>query len=297
MPINALVIGAGPVGRATAAHLASLGHEVAVLTRSGTPVGDLRALNGDAGREEDLRRALREFPATHIINCMHAPYTERHWREALLPAEGVILREAAQRGLHVTFPESVYAFGSAEREVSGASVPVARRGKPGVRAELLRRRDRSGATTCSVVASDYYGPGSGPGAVAHVLVLDRIAAGRRPLALFSRNTPHAYTYLPDFARALAEAAVHGATGIAVTPTAPPVSQADFAREAADVLGVAFRSPLVLGGATLRAAGLFDRNVGGIAEMKWLWTTPQSLRGTFAWEPTALEEGLRRAVGG
>ena len=297
MQITALVIGAGPVGRSTAAHLSARGHSVAVMTRSGTRVPRLPAIAGDATLDDDLRRAHDHFPATHIIACLHAPYSARQWRTLLLPAEQAILRVATERGIHVTFPESVYAFGPGTPTVSDGSEPRALSGKPGVRAQLLRLRREAAAPTCSVVASDYYGPGCahGSGSVAHSLVFDRLAAGKAPLALFRRHTPHAFTYLPDFARALADASESGATGIRVTPTVAPVSQHDLAALAARVLGRTPRKPIVLGSPMLWAAGAVDRDVAGVVEMKWLWTAPQTLESSFGWEPTALEEGVRAAL--
>ncbi|MGP5659717.1 NAD-dependent epimerase/dehydratase family protein [Corynebacterium falsenii] len=293
--MHALVIGAGPVGRSTAEYLASHGHEVAVMTRSGTSVGQLRSLTGDASKREDLRSALKVFPASHIICCLHAPYTARQWRESLIPAEDVILSEAEQYGLHVTFPESVYAFGTEERVVDAMSRPIANTGKPGIRTALLNRRDRSTAATCSVVASDYYGPGCTSSSVVKALILDRLSVGKRPLALFSRHTPHAFTFLPDFARALAESAIQSSTGIAVTPTDSPLSQEAFIRLATNMTQTPFRRPIVLNTVMLRTAGLFNQNVGGVAEMEALWTTPQRLQSTFDWPHTPLNVGLRRSL--
>ncbi len=289
---STLVIGFGAVGQAVAQQLIDAGTPVTVMARSERPVhtgADL--LVGDAASATELRRALDTSGAERIICCAHAPYTEAAWREQLIPLERAVLDTAAEVGAHVTFPESVYAFGPGVQTVTAKSRVGATVGKPGVRAELLATRAAVTAPTASVVASDLYGPGCGPSMVAHALIIDRVRAGKRPLALIDADMPHAFTYIDDYALALVDASAQRTTGIVLTPTAEPITQRGFARLAADALNAEQRRPLTLRPWMLRLAGMTDENIGGLREMTWLWDSPRTVESDLAWAPTAYSEGL------
>lgn len=299
---STLVIGFGAVGRAVTKRLIeqesgaqkSNAQEspVTVMARSERPVpAGANLFVGDAASATELRRALDASGADRIICCAHAPYTEAAWRAQLIPLERAVLETAAEMGAHVTFPESVYAFGPDVHTVTAESRVGATVGKPGVRAELLAARAAATAPTASVVASDLYGPGCGESMVAHALIIDRVRAGKQPLALIDANVPHAFTYIDDYARALVDASAQRTTGIVLTPTAEPITQREFAALAAEVFGAEHRRPLTLRPWMLRLAGIADENVGGLREMTWLWDSPRAVESDLAWTPTPYREGL------
>ena len=298
---STLVIGFGAVGRAVTKRLIAQTSSaqkagVTVMARSDrqVPAGaDL--FIGDASSSTDLHRALDASGADRIICCTHAAYTEAAWRSQLIPLERAVLNAAAEVsaevGAHVTFPESVYAFGPGVHTVTAESRVGATVGKPGVRAELLAARAAAAAPTASVVASDLYGPGCGASMVAHALIIDRVRAGKQPLALIDANVPHAFTYIDDYARALVDASAQRTTGIVITPTAGPITQREFAALAAEVFGTEPRRPMTLRPWMLRLASIADENVGGLREMTWLWDSPRAVESDLAWAPTPYREGL------
>ncbi|WP_301925391.1 NAD-dependent epimerase/dehydratase family protein [Corynebacterium glaucum] len=302
---STLVIGFGAVGRAVTNRLIEQRSSaqkagVTVMARSDrqVPAGaDLFV--GDASSSTDLHRALDVSGADRIICCAHAAYTEAAWRSQLIPLERAVLNAAAEVGAevsaevgaHVTFAESVYAFGPGVHTVTAESRVAATVGKPGVRAELLAARDAAAAPTASVVASDLYGPGCGESMVAHALIIDRVHKGKRPLALVDADTPHAFTYIDDYARALVDASAGRATGIVLTPTAEPITQRDFATLAAEAFNAEHHRPLTLRPWMLRVAGIADENVGGLREMTWLWDSPRALESDLDWAPTPYRDGL------
>lgn len=291
MNSSILVIGAGPVGTATAHHLLALGHEVTVFTRSGTSVEGARSLSGNAASRADLERALSVSKASKIVDCMHARYTASAWLRNVVPAERVILASAASHGVHVTFPESVYAFGSRATTVSSSSPITAVSGKPGIRAQLLRAREESSARVCSVVASDLYGPGCGSGSVAHRLLFTPIRRGSTPMALVARDIVHPFTYLPDYARSLAEASLTETEGIEVTPTADSITQRKLVDLIYRTLDQATRTPFVLTPWMMHAAGVFNPDIRGMIEMVWLWNSPRHVVGSTSFAPTTLQDGV------
>jgi len=151
-----VVTGAGPVGRTIAEQLAAAGHEVRVLTRSGSgpehPLVERVAV--DVRDEAALRPLLDGAPA--VFHCVHAAYTAKAWRLELAANEQSVLRAAA--GSVVVFPESLYSYTATDRPMTEDAPRDAVGGKRGVRAELLAARVRATTPTVSVVASDFFGP-------------------------------------------------------------------------------------------------------------------------------------------
>ena len=293
---STLVIGLGAVGASVTQHLIAREAPVSVMVRTPRPApagADL--ILGDAASGTDLIRALETTGADRIICCAHAPYTEKAWRTQLIPLEQSVLSAAAATGAHVTFPESVYAFGPQAHTVTAQSPVAATGGKPGVRAKLIEARDASTAPTASVVASDLYGPGCGASMVAHALIIDRVRHGKRPLALINADIPHAFTFIGDYARALADASLNHTTGRVLTPTPPAITQRDFAELAAEAFGTEPRNPLTLRPWMLRAAGMADENIGGLREMTWLWDSPRALESDLGWSPTPYRQGLSECL--
>lgn len=289
---STLIIGFGAVGQAVTRRLIDTESPVTVLARSNRPVpagADL--VVGDAASATDLLRALEASGADRVICCVHAPYTEAAWRDQLIPLERTVLGAAEEADAHVTFPESVYAFGPDEHTVTAESRVSAIVGKPGVRTELIAARDASSVPTASVVASDLYGPGCGASMVAQSLIIDRIRSEKRPLALIDTDTPHAFTFVGDYARALVDASAKRTSGITLTPTAGPITQREFATLAAGAYGVKQRRPLTLRPWMLQLAGIVDENIGGLQEMTWLWDSPRALESDLAWAPTPYRDGL------
>ncbi|MCO7240721.1 NAD-dependent epimerase/dehydratase family protein, partial [Aeromicrobium sp. CnD17-E] len=203
--MSALVIGAGQVGPHVATLLAGRGEEVTVATRSGSgpehPLVTRTRL--DATDASALERAFADVDVVHL--CVHASaYRPDVWERELPPLERAVLTAAERHGVHVVYPESVYAFDTSTP--LGADLRVAPRSALGrVRAALLERRAASTARTTSVVASDFYGPGA---SMAHGgdRMVGPATSGRTVRPLGRVDLPHAWTYLPDLAAAMVAAA-------------------------------------------------------------------------------------------
>lgn len=293
---STLVIGFGAVGQSVTRRLIDAGSPVTVMARSDRPVpAGAHLVVGNAASATDLQRALETSNADRAICCAHAPYTEAAWRAQLVPLERAVLSAAEEANAHVTFPESVYAFGPDTRTVTAESRVSATAGKSGVRADLITARNASSTPTASVVASDLYGPGCGASMVAHALIIDRVRAGKRALALINPDMPHAFTFIDDYARALVDASSERASGLVLTPTAEPITQREFAGLAAEATETQKRRLLTLRPWMLQLAGMADENVGGLREMTWLWDSLRALESDLNWAPTPYRAGLGATV--
>ncbi|MBY6411949.1 NAD-dependent epimerase/dehydratase family protein [Rhodococcus sp. BP-252] len=217
-----VVTGAGPVGWTVAEQLAERGHRVRVLTRSGSgpdhPSIEKRRVDIET---DDLRGHFEN--ATAIYHCTHVAYEDKVWRAKLPTMERRVLDAAA--GTVVVFPESLYSYGYIDGPIREDSPRVATHRKLGVRTELLAARDAHATPTVSVAASDFYGPRV---LSAHMgdRVVPKVLSHSTVRVIADADLPHSFTYVPDFAVAMIEAAATPSlwNTFLHAPTAPAVTQ-------------------------------------------------------------------------
>lgn len=273
-----LITGAGQIGEQLALDLHAEGHEIVVLRRRAEPVRGAEVRSGDAGDRETLRSAARGADA--IFHCIHAAYSARAWRREPPERELATMDVAAESGIPVVFPESVYAFGHGAQDLSEGSAIAPASPLGHVRADLLAARAAHPARTASVVASDLVGPTARPAsAVILSTVLASAAAGRRARVLGDPDAPHAVTYLRDLTRAMAAAVPLAAASDAVliAPTPPARSQRTMAADAAAAVGRAPAGVSAIPNAVLAAAAPFSPAVRELFRQRYLWSAPSELR--------------------
>ncbi|WP_180802255.1 NAD-dependent epimerase/dehydratase family protein [Kytococcus schroeteri] len=292
--MHVLLTGAGQIGQALVPHLLAHGDTVTVLRAYGPDLPGTTTVRGDAGDRALLARLTASTPPDAVVHTVHAAYDHRVWRAELPPREQAVMDLATGLGIPVVFPESVYAWGNAARDLTeGAPVaPTTPLGQ--VRAELLAARAAHPARTLSIVAADLIGPtATTSGSVATALVVRPAAAGRRVWFPGDPDAPHALTHLPDLARALRHAAAHaehlapGGDAVIHAPTPPSRSMAALADAAATATGAGRARVTRLPTWPLAVAGLADATMRELHRMRYLWTQPSHLRpGTLT-----TEEGL------
>lgn len=270
--MSTLVIGAGQIGPHVATLLAERGEEVTVATRSGSgpehPLVTRTRL--DATDPSALDRAFADVDVVHL--CVHASaYRPDAWERELPPLERAVLGAAERHGVHVVFPESVYAFDTSG--VLGAAPRIAPRSAMGlVRASLLERRAASSARTTSVVASDFYGPGASLAHGGDRMVRPAVA-GRTVRPLGRTDLPHAWTYLPDLAAAMVAAADAPDGPEVVLAPVVHASQRELALAYARAAGRDEVRVRAVPAWALRAVGVVSADVRALAEMSYLFTEP------------------------
>jgi nucleoside-diphosphate-sugar epimerase len=304
--MTVVIAGAGPIGTALARTYVDRGARVRVLTRSGSgldhPLVERRRV--DVTDAAALAGAVRDAEIIHF--CIHASaYDAKVWARELPAAEQVVLAAAEAAGAVVVFPESLYAF-----DTSGVVTEQTRHdaagGKPGVRAQLLAARAASLASTVSVVASDYFGPGAGASAHAGDRMLKPATSGGTVRPVGSVDLPHAWTYLPDLAAAMiraGELARDGSVGsdtALLAPTAPPRTQREVAAAYAAAAGKPAPRVSPVPTWTLRVAGVADRGTRGIVEMIHLFDRPlvvdsSASEALLGLTPTPFEDAVRATV--
>lgn len=245
-----VILGKGPIGRTLAQELASGGHDVVIASRSGgapawrgpAPDGSAGSVTHaavdatDAGAVADLAAG-----AVAIHSCLNPPY--HRW-----PAEWPALHEATllageRSGAVVVMAGNLYGYGAGTHHMTEASPLASTERKGRVRAQMWAAAEqwhRAGRVRVTEVrGSDYLGPEAEEHAHAGARMLRPLLAGRTVQPVGRPDVLHSWTYLPDFARAMARAAVtEQAWGRAWhVPSPEPLTFRDVARRFAAAAGL------------------------------------------------------------
>ncbi|MEU5786544.1 NAD-dependent epimerase/dehydratase family protein [Micromonospora purpureochromogenes] len=232
-----VIVGSGPVGTATARLLAERGERVRVVTRrgSGPEHPAVERVAADAA-DADRLTALTEG-ADALYNCANPAY--HRWATDWPPLAGALLTAAGRTGAVLATVGNLYGYGPVDAPMT-EQTPLAATGTKGrVRnrmwEEALAAHRAGRARVTEVRGSDYLGAG---GTSLPMLVLPRVLDGRRVFLPVDWDAPHTWTYIPDVARTLVEAAADArAWGRAWhVPSAPAAGMRELATRAAALAG-------------------------------------------------------------
>lgn len=301
-----VITGAGPIGSTVARQYADAGMAVRMLTRSGSgpdsPLIDRQRV--DVTDRAALEKAVQGANVIH--HCIHASaYTVKTWERELPAAEQIVLEVAAAAGATVVFPESLYSFDT-DSTITETTRRSGRTGMPAIRARLLDARKASRTRTVSVVASDYFGPGSGANAHAGDRMVEPAVHGRTVRPLGRVDLPHSWTYLPDLAAAMIRAAEQaesmpvGGDRLLFAPTPKPRSQREMADAYAAAAGRGPAKVSPVPAAVLRMLGWVQPGARGLADMSFLLTRALVMDSTaseakLGLSPTPWDEAIAATV--
>jgi nucleoside-diphosphate-sugar epimerase len=310
-----VVVGAGPVGSATAHLLAAQGNQVRLITRSGsTPrplgsalntggdTGGIEAVAGDASDGAGLARLAEG--ATAIYSCAGPPY--HRWSTDWPPLGAALIHAAESTGAVLVTTGNLYGYGAVDGPMTEDTPLQPNSVKGHVRAKLwtdaLAAHQAGRIRTAEVRGSDYLGAG----AVTpySVMVLPKVIAGRRGSAPADLDAPHSWTYVGDVAKTLiAVAADETAWGRAWhVPSVEPVSIRALATRTAELAGAPQARIAKMPTIALRLAGLFNPTARAMLETQYQWQRPFILDSTaatvaFGIKPISLDAALRESIEG
>lgn len=298
-----VVIGAGPVGRWTAAALLRRGREVRVVSRGGLPA-DFPA--GAEERRADvldpaaLRSAVRG--AAVVYQCAQPAY--HRWVEEFPALQEAVLTAARGASARLVAVENLYMYGEVDAPMTEATAHAAQTRKGRVRAAMTERLFAAHAAGELPVtagrASDLFGPW-----MAHSALGERtfgpLVAGKPAEAVGDPDQPHSWTYVEDFGEALAvlgerEEALGRAWHV---PNAPPATARAALERAFAIAGRPFRITRMTR-LKLRLGGLFIPAAREMVEMAYEFERPfvvdhSAWARTFGTAATPLDEALRRTL--
>lgn len=201
---NHVIVGAGPVGSATALLLAEQGHTVRVITRSGSgPVHPaIERVVADAADGEALLAAAGG--AEVLYNCANPPY--HTWPTDWPPIAAALLRTAEVTGAVLVTTSNLYGYGPVDHPMV-ESDPLAATGTKGrVRAQMwadaLAAHEAGRVRATEARAADFFGPGLTDASQLGERVIPRILAGKTLRLLGDPDAAHSWTFVPDLARTL-----------------------------------------------------------------------------------------------
>ena len=199
-----LVLGAGPVGRATAALLAERGEDVVLASRSGAgpEVPGVRRVAVDATDAAALT-ALAEGVDV-LYNCLN-PGDYTAWTREWPPMAAAVLAAAESSGALLVITGNLYPYGPVDRPMVEGMPDAATDTKGVLRARMwadaVAGHEAGRLRAVEVRGSDYVGPGVGDNG--HVTrQVPALLEGKAVRVLGSADQPHSWTDVRDMARAM-----------------------------------------------------------------------------------------------
>jgi nucleoside-diphosphate-sugar epimerase len=198
-----VVVGAGPVGLATARELAGRGDRVLLVSRTGRGV----ALAGVERFALDITDGIRLAElcdgAAAVYNCVNPPSYDV-WPTFWPPVAAAFLTAAERSGAVLVTASCLYGYGRVDgpmvegRPDSGTGTKE--RIRAGMWADALALHRAGRIRAAEVRGSDYLGPGV---VVAHIPQVTARALAGKPVRVFgSPDVPHTFTDVRDMGRAL-----------------------------------------------------------------------------------------------
>lgn len=289
-----VVVGKGPIGSTLARQLAEAGHEVLVLSRSGGPAARTTPAGGsiehravDATDAAALTRAAQGAAALH--NCVNPPY--HRWTTDWPPVAAALIAAAETTGAVVVVAGNLYGYGRGTQLMHEDSPLATTESKGRVRAAMwqeLERRHRAGTLRATEVrGSDYLGPGAQAHAHVGPRMLEPLLAGKPLHPIGSADTVHSWTYLLDFARALAAAAATEAAWGRPwhVPSPEPLTYREVATRFATAAGAPAPRIRAVPLPVVRAVGLVNPMMREVHAMGYQFVEP------FVMDATASERVL------
>ena len=290
-----VIVGAGPVGRETAALLEAAGGEVAVATRTA---------GIDASDPERLTQVCDG--ATALFNCANpADYTQ--WTAVWPPLADSLLRAAEATGATLVTASSLYGYGPVSAPMIEGQPDLATdtkgRIRAGMWAEARARHEAGRIRAVEVRASDYLGPGVGQNS--HVgRHLPTARKGRAAWVIGNPDLPHTWTDVQDVAKTLVAVAEREDSWGQVwhAPSNEPRTQ----RQALTDVLAADRLPAVsvrgIPDPALAVLGLVSPQMREVRAMSYMFRRPYVMssartQAQLGLEPTPWAEICRRTADG
>jgi nucleoside-diphosphate-sugar epimerase len=298
-----VVFGAGQVGSALAARLATLSLPVRMVSRHrpSTQLDGVDWRAADATDPEAATEAAKD--AAVVYQCLNAPYTD--WPKRFPPLQRGVLTAAERNSALLVSLENVYGYGPTEGKPMTEDLPLAATTVKGrIRAamtnELLAAADAGRVRIAIGRASDFFGPGATESSLGE-RVFGNAVAGKRADFIGDPGLPHTYSYVPDIAAGLAtlgtdKRAVGGVWHLPGPETVTTRALLELvAKDVGHPVGVR-----VLPKLAVRAIGLFNPIVRELVELSYEFDQPFVLdttkyQSTFGTHATPLPAAITATV--
>lgn len=271
---------AGRIGHAAAKAFVDAGWTVRGIARGAKltqlPEG-VEPVEADAF---DRQAMIDACAGTDVVLHALNPASYAEWTKQVMPMAENVLAAAKEAGATIMLPGNVYNFGTRIGLNTAEDAPMhadTEKGRLRVDLEaMFKAASAEGVRTIVLRAGDYFG-GPVDGSWLDLMIAKDLKKGR--FTWPGRwDAPHAFAYMPDFARAF----------VRVTEKRgelPPFARLHFAGHTATgqqfhaAMEAAVGRPLKRGGVPwpmIRLIGLFNPVLREVAKMRYLWNVPHSL---------------------
>ncbi|NKZ05734.1 NAD-dependent epimerase/dehydratase family protein [Actinomadura latina] len=298
-----VIVGAGQVGAHLAERLVRRGHDVVVVTRSGSGPEGVERVAADVADQARLTDVAKGADA--LYNCVNPRY--HRWAQDWPPMASSFLGTAEDTGAVLVTLSNLYVYGPVDGPMT-EDLPLSAPGTKGrVRARMWEdalAAHRAGRIRMTELRpSDYYGPRSTDQAyIGETRFVKPLLAGKRVAYFSDPSVPHAWTYLPDVAEALAIAGTdERAWGRPWhVPTGPAVSTLEVAERLCAIAGAPAPRVHQVPRAAFSALGLVSPMLKELRETRYQFDKPYILdssafQATFGMAPTPMDDALKTIV--
>ncbi|MFD0366185.1 NAD-dependent epimerase/dehydratase family protein [Nocardia sp. GCM10030253] len=297
-----IVIGAGPVGTATARLLAERGDRVRLITRRGTGPEHpgIERIAADATDASAL--ITHSTGASALYQCAQPEY--HRWATDFPPLAAAVTQTAEATGAVLISVGNLYGYGETDAPITEQQPQRPNSVKGRVRAQIwaeaLAAHQAGRIRTAEVRGSDYLGAEANSAFT--VVVLPAVLAGKKALFPGDPDAPHSWTYIGDMARTLvAVADDENAWGRAWhAPTAAPMSIRALADLAATTAGAPAARVARMPASILWAAGLFNTSAREMREVRYQFDRPfvvdsSAATAAFGIQPTETKAAIAATI--
>jgi nucleoside-diphosphate-sugar epimerase len=297
-----VVAGAGQVGSLVARQLLEQGHEVVVVSRSGSGPDGAQRHVADVADRDALTNITQGADA--LYNCVNPPY--HHWQQDWPAMADSLLAAAESSGAVYAILGNLYIYGPADGPMIESAPLNPSSDKAQVRVNMwqqaLAAHDAGRVRVTEVRGSDYFGPGCRDQSHLGERFVPRMLAGKPARFVVNTRTPHSWSYVPDVARTIVVAATdERAWGRAWhVPTSPPLSVRELADRMCAVAGLPNPGVTSMPSWLVRALGTVSPMLGEIEAIRYQFDRPfvidsSDFETTFGIAPTAMDEALAATI--
>jgi nucleoside-diphosphate-sugar epimerase len=292
-----VIVGAGPVGGATASLLAERGERVRIVSRHGAGPEHPAIERVTADATDADRLAALAAGAAVVYNCANPPY--HRWLTDWPPLASALLGAAERSGAVLATANNLYGYGKVSGPITDSSPLAATHPKLRLRVDMWRAaraaHEAGRIRATEVRASDYIEANS----IFTFGIAKQVLAGKRAYVPYPLDVPHSWTAIADVARTLVTVGTdERAWGRAwLVPTNPPLTIRQLATRFAGVTGAPKPKLTSMPYAALWVAGLFSPLVRELRTTYYQFARPFVLdsSGTtsaFGLTPSPLDDALR-----
>jgi nucleoside-diphosphate-sugar epimerase len=291
-----VIVGAGPVGTATATVLAERGERVRVLTRRGGGPQHPAIERIAADATDADRLAALASDAAALYNCANPPYHQ--WLTDWPPLATALLTAAERSGAVLATASNLYGYGPVDAPISPSTPLAATHPKLKLRAQMwldaLAAHQAGRIRATEVRASDYIEANS----IFSIVLAKPLLAGKRAYVPAALDVLHSWTSITDVATTLITAATTGqGWGRAwLVPTNPPLTVREISARFTTLAGTRAPKLTSLPYPVLWTSGLFSPTLRELRITNYQWTRPfvvdsTDTEQTLGLTPTPIDQAL------